>query len=138
MDWEMPRDGVEPVGESAMSPQIQPPEGSGGAHAVTAVRRSARTARAGSAVPVAVPTPVSLDTTPSAPPPEVLEQMRAAAANLDRLHSSGLEVRFAGDAGAHRASAGLYDRSGTLVRELTAAQALDLAAGGAQLEEVLR
>lgn len=121
-----------------MTPPIQPPAGPGGVPAATAVRRAAASGqRVGSGGSGADVLPVSLDTTPSAPPATVLEQMHTAAASLERLQAQGLEVRFAEGSGGHRASAGLYDRTGALVRELSAREALDLAAGGAPLEEVL-
>lgn len=70
--------------------------------------------------------PISV--TRGAPPPEVLDQVQAAATINEQLRERGLEVRFPD--GAHgRTAIELVDRSGRTLRTLTIAQALELAAG---------
>jgi hypothetical protein len=73
---------------------------------------------------------VSLQTLPSSPPPEVLEQMAGAAQRYDELSAQGRELRFARDEQSGRTRIEVRDRSGRLVKTLSPTQALDIAAGG--------
>ena len=72
---------------------------------------------------------VSLEAIPSSPPPEVLAQMASAARTYDQLSSQGRELRFARDADSGRTTIEVRDRSGNVLKRLSPAQALDVAAG---------
>jgi hypothetical protein len=79
---------------------------------------------------VAPQSTVSVQTLPSSPPPEVLEQMASAAQRYDELTAQGRELRFARDEQSGRTQVEVRDRAGRLVKTLSPAQALDVAAGG--------
>jgi hypothetical protein len=72
---------------------------------------------------------VSLDAIPSSPPPEVFEQMASAAGTYDQLSAQGRELRFARDEDSGRTTIEVRDRSGNMLKRLSPAQALDVAAG---------
>lgn len=113
-----------------MSSPIQPPQGPGSAAAVPAPKGvSAATAASGAGSPSEIgDEAVSIETIPSAPPPDVLDEITSAAGAYATLQSQGLSVRYSYDAGSRRASAELVDAEGGLVRSLTASEALALAA----------
>jgi hypothetical protein len=71
----------------------------------------------------------SIDTVPADPPPEVLNQMEEAARTYERLSDQGRELRFARDTYGGRARIEVRDRSGAVLRTLSTAQALAVAAG---------
>jgi hypothetical protein len=73
--------------------------------------------------------PVSLDTLPSAPPPEVIAQ--TAGATYENLRAQGYEVHYSYDEQSHKTTVQLRDASGTVVKTLSPAEAVDLAMGGA-------
>ena len=73
--------------------------------------------------------PVSLDTIPSSPPHEVLEQMASAAQVHGALSSQGRELRFTRDQQSGRTRVEVRDRQGNVLKTLSAAQALEVAAG---------
>ncbi len=83
----------------------------------------------GAAGPVTVTPAVSLDTLPASPPREVLDQMASAAQVHDELSSQGRELRFARDAQSGRTRIEVRDRHGNVLRTLSPAQALEVAAG---------
>lgn len=76
----------------------------------------------------AVPPAASLDAIPSSPPPEVLEQMTQAHQIYEQLAADGKSLHFDHDESG-RATVELRDSSGTSLRTLSLAEALDLAAG---------
>ncbi len=72
----------------------------------------------------------SIDLTECGPPTEVLEQMAHADAINTRLRASGQQLTFALSADGCALQIELRDTSGNLLRTLSAAEALDIAAGG--------
>lgn len=74
--------------------------------------------------------PVSLDTLPSSPPPEVVAQIQTAGANYESLRAQGYEVHYAYDEHARKTTVQLLDGSGTVLKTLSPAEAVDLAMGG--------
>jgi hypothetical protein len=79
--------------------------------------------------PATVAPAVSLDTLPSSPPQEVLDEMTSAAQIHDELSSQGRELRFARDAQSGRTRIEVRDRRGNMLRTISPAQALEVAAG---------
>ncbi len=75
--------------------------------------------------------PVSLDTLPSTPPPDVLAQIQTAGANYESLRAQGYEVHYSYDEQARKSTVQLLDSSGTVVKTLSPAEAVELAMGGA-------
>lgn len=71
----------------------------------------------------------STDALPADPPPEVLNQMADAARTHEQLSEQGRELRFAGGADGVRTRIEVRDRSGAVLRTLSTAQALAVAAG---------
>lgn len=72
---------------------------------------------------------VALDAIPSSPPPAVLEQMASAAQTYERLSSQGRELRFAHEESSGRMTIEVRDRRGNVLKRLSPAQALEVAAG---------
>jgi hypothetical protein len=72
---------------------------------------------------------LSIDLTRSGPPPEVLEQMANADAINSRLRAIGLELSFSLSADGCSLQIELRDSSGQLVRVLSPAEAVEIAAG---------
>ncbi len=109
-----------------MSSPITPPQAtqpvSAGAPSLPAASLSA----VGTA---AIAPTVSLDTLPLSPPQEVLDQMSSAAQIHDELSSQGRELRFARDAQSGRTRIEVRDRRGNVLRTISPAQALEVAAG---------
>lgn len=62
------------------------------------------------------------------PPPEVLDQIAAAATIEEQLRESGYQLRFDTAAGG-RTRIELHDRDGNVVRSVSSAEALELAVG---------
>jgi hypothetical protein len=117
-----------------MSSAIQPPEGPSGIPAAGPLRRSeaARRVDEQSALnEIGNEAPVSIDAIPSAPPPEVLAQMKAAGEAYAALQSEGYEVHYSHDPLTHKVTAELRDREGAVVRTLTPSEAIALATGEA-------
>lgn len=117
-----------------MSSPITASQGSTSARAVVDIRAAGSPASDGLAAgpqrTAAAQSSVSLQTLPSSPPPEVLEQMASAAQRYDELTAQGRELRFARDQESGRTRIEVRDRAGHLVKTLSPAQALDVAAGG--------
>jgi len=78
--------------------------------------------------------PVSVDTTPSSPPPEVLSQIAEAAGTYERLAAAGQEVRFAADESTGRATAQLVDEQGNVIRQLSPGEAIAIALGESNVQ----
>ncbi len=89
----------------------------------------ASTAPQGTGAPFALEPTLSLGAFPSSPPPEVLDQMGSAAHTYETLSAQGRELRFARDEQSGRTRIEVRDRAGNVLRTLTHAQALALAAG---------
>jgi hypothetical protein len=120
--------------ENSMSSPIAPtttPAGPTAAPSPTGVHGAAAAAAPPPTdhVAAALEPALSLEAIPSAPPPEVLEQMATAAETYERLHSQGRELRFAHDEHSGRTTIEVRDRRGNVLSRLSPAQALDVAAG---------
>lgn len=113
-----------------MSSLIQPPQPTSGAASPARVS-AARRVRPQSATPAESTPPVSLDTVPSAPPAEVLSQIRAAAGRYESLRAEGHEVRYSHEAGSGQPTITLHDRTGAMIKSLSPSEALELAAAPA-------
>jgi hypothetical protein len=116
--------------ESGMSSPITAAHGSTTARAVANIRATRSPQSAGPQRAVAAQSTVSVQTLPSAPPQEVLDQMATAAQRYDELTAQGRELRFARDQESGRTRIEVRDRAGHLMKTLSPAQALDVAAGG--------
>ena len=93
----------------------------------TAVRPT--TGPHGTGAPFALEPTVSLDTLPASPPPEVLDQMASAAQTHKALLAQGRELRFARDERNGRVEIEVRDQNGRVLKTITPAQALAIAAG---------
>jgi hypothetical protein len=113
--------------EHSMSSPIAPIQSPAGAAPLGAATASVRAA--GPAAPAALRSSVALDTIPAGPPPEVLDQMAGAAQVYERLSAQGRELRFARDEASGRTTIEVRDRRGNILKRLSPAQALDVAAG---------
>jgi hypothetical protein len=116
--------------EDSMSSPIAPtpsPAGPGAVLRAAAATRSGACTTAQAAA--ASESSVALDTFPSSPPQEVLDQMASASQTYERLSAQGRELRFARDAASGRTQIEVRDRAGNLLKRLSPAEALDLAAG---------
>jgi hypothetical protein len=109
-----------------MSSPITPPQA---AQLVATGAPTPPAASPGPAGPAAVTPAVSLDTLPSSPPQEVLDQMAGAAQTHAALSAQGRELRFARDPLSGRTRIEVRDRDGNILRTLSPAQALEVAAG---------
>ncbi len=123
-----------------MSSPITPPQGPAAAQSVrpTDAARSSAASRSTGAPFALEPTvslnalpasPPSLNTLPASPPQEVLEEMASAAQTYEALCSQGRELRFARDEQSGRTRIEVRDRAGNVLKTLSHAQALALAAG---------
>jgi hypothetical protein len=117
--------------EPEMSSLIQPFQGPSGTRATPSIAaaRGARGAAPSSAASESE-APVSLDTLPSSPPPEVVSQIETAGATYEKLRSEGYEVRYAHDEQSRRTTVELRDAAGIVVKTLSPAEAVELAMGG--------
>jgi len=113
-----------------MSSPIAPIQNSAAAASVRGAAPSARQAGAGApSGAAAFDSSIALDAIPSSPPPEVLNQMAGAAQAYERLSAQGRELRFARDEASGRTTIEVRDRRGNVLKRLSPAQALDVAAG---------
>lgn len=114
-----------------MSSLIQPFQGPSGTTATPSIA-AARGARGAPPTGAATKSeaPVSLDTLPSTPPPEVVSQIETAGANYEKLRSEGYEVRYAHDEQSRKTTVELRDAAGVVVKTLSPAEAVELAMGG--------
>lgn len=117
--------------EDSMSSPITPPQTTARPVLPTGGIGNPPTALAASGVAGAatVAPPVSLDSFPSSPPQEVLDQMASAAQTHAALSAQGRELRFSRDEQSGRARIEVRDRSGNVLKTLSPAQALEVAAG---------
>jgi hypothetical protein len=113
--------------ETSMSSPITPPQGPAATRAATPTLPSAASIAA--AEPASAAPAVALDTLPTSPPREVLDQMESAAQIHDQLSAQGRELRFARDAQSGRTRIEVRDRGGNVLRTISPAQALEVAAG---------
>jgi uncharacterized FlaG/YvyC family protein len=72
---------------------------------------------------------VSLNTFPSSPPQEVLDEMTSAARMHDTLRAQGRELHFAHDSRSGRMTIEVRDSAGRVLRTISPSEALDVAAG---------
>jgi hypothetical protein len=72
---------------------------------------------------------VSVDTFPSSPPPEVLDELRGAAQAWENLRAQGHELHFGHDEQTGRIAIELRDREGNSVRDVSPSEALELVGG---------
>jgi hypothetical protein len=116
--------------ENSMSSPIAPTPIPGPTRSTAPSGVAARCGVSGAArPPAAVAAPISLDAIPSSPPQEVLDQMSAAGETYERLSAQGRELRFARDADSGRTTIEVRDRGGNVLKRLSPAEALELAAG---------
>ncbi|HWX44137.1 MAG TPA: hypothetical protein VNY52_02320 [Solirubrobacteraceae bacterium] len=114
-----------------MSSPITPPQGAPAARPVLPLGMARPSvASPGAAKSTAAQPAVSLDTLPSSPPQEVLDQMAGAAQTYEQLSAQGRELRFARDEQSGHIRIEVRDRQGNVLRTLSPAQALEVAAGG--------
>ena len=106
-----------PIAPSASAVTSTPP--------VAAPKRAAASA----AAPADDAASVSVDTTPSSPPTDVLHALGVAAAAFDRLAQSGRRLSFSVDPPTGRVSVQVTDTSGTVLRTISGAEALRVASG---------
>ncbi|MFI5005307.1 MAG: hypothetical protein ACHQE6_09875 [Solirubrobacterales bacterium] len=83
----------------------------------------------GAGAPSALEPAVSLDTLPSSPPQEVLDQMASAAQTHEALSAQGRELRFSRDEQSGRTKIEVRDHNGNVLKTISPAQALEVAAG---------
>jgi hypothetical protein len=112
-----------------MSMQVQP-VGLQGVAEVSAVRPTPHLERTEG------PTPdhlegVVLDTLPSRPPPDALDEIRKAAARYDELRSRQRELHFRHDDRANRVVVEVRDLEGNVLRTVPPSKALDIISGEA-------
>lgn len=111
-----------------MSSPIPPTQGSITMRATHGANAARRTSAASSA-PAPVAPSVSLETFPSAPPREVLDEMASAARVHDALRAQGRELHFAHDSGSGRMTVQVRDSGGRVLRTISPSEALEIAAG---------
>jgi FlaG protein len=108
-----------------------PPAGPQDPAALAAVSSRPQTQPAQPAEPVAEHVPAAtVDTLPSRPPVEVLQEMEAAARRYDELRSQHRELHFRHDANANRVVVEVRDLDGNVLRTIPPSKALDVIAGG--------
>ncbi len=113
-----------------MSSPITPPQGPAAARPVLPTEAAGPSAAPqGAGAPSALEPAVSLDTLPSSPPQEVLDQMASAAQTHEALSAQGRELRFSRDERSGRAKIEVRDHSGNVLKTISPAQALEVAAG---------
>lgn len=71
-----------------------------------------------------------VDATFGGPPPEVFEQIAAAASFAEELRENGYHVRFFSHSGGQAPRIELHDADGQAVSVLSTAEAFELTAGG--------
>jgi flagellar protein FlaG len=72
----------------------------------------------------------TVDTLPSQPPAEVLEQMEAASRRYDELLAQRRELHFTHDPEQNRVVVEVRDLEGTVLRTIPPSEALQVIAGG--------
>jgi hypothetical protein len=88
----------------------------------------------GGSPPVAAPSqhaaPVTVDTIPASPPPEVHEAMGVAGHAWETLQASNRQMRFKVNEATGKLTVEVHDTHGNLLFSVPASKALDVAAGG--------
>ena len=70
---------------------------------------------------------VTVDTIPSAPPPEVMDEVLAAQRAIEEMHDRGRTLHFSMDSG--RVKILLQDLDGNVIKEVPSSKAVDIARG---------
>lgn len=96
---------------------------------IAPVVRPSRPAATSTAAPSTSDDAVRVDTTPSMPPAEVMNQIASASAAYDRLTASGHRLHFDVDHTSGAVSIELHDTQGNVLGTLSPSQVLDVAAG---------
>ena len=78
--------------------------------------------------------PVSVDTLPASPPPEVQDAIGVAADAYDRLAAIGRELRFNVNESTGEVAITVHDADGNQLATLSPSEVLDIASGGAPLD----
>jgi hypothetical protein len=115
--------------ETSMSSPITPPQGPAAAQPVRPTEVAGPSAAPQGATPFASELAVALDTIPASPPQEVLDQMASAAQAHEALSAQGRELRFSRDERSGCTRIEVRDRSGNVLKTISPAQALEVAAG---------
>jgi len=111
-----------------MNSPIQPTPGTNPANPALGAVGARRTSASAPFAPSAA-RPVSLNTLPASPPRQVLDEMATAARVHDGLRAQGRELHFSHDEASGRMTIEVRDRGGHVLRTLSPAEALDVAAG---------
>ena len=111
-----------------MSSPITPPPASAVQPVLPTEAARAAAGPQGAAASAPVPA-ISLDTLPASPPQEVLEQMASAARTHQALNAQGRELRFARDERSGRTEIEVRDHTGRVLKTISPAEALAIAAG---------
>ena len=87
-----------------------------------------------STAPAAAPAqpPVRADVTPGTPPPEVADEVGAAALRVEQLRDADRELHFEKDEKSGRIVVQVRDLDGNVVRTIPPSQALAIMAGDAE------
>ena len=72
----------------------------------------------------------TVDTLPSRPPAEVLQEMEAASRRYDELRSQQRELHFTHDPNQNRVVVEVRDLEGNVLRTIPPSKALDVISGG--------
>ena len=113
-----------------MSFQV-PPAGPHDLTAFTAIAASSRTQGAPPERPrLEVVEGATVDTLPSRPPAEVLEEMDAASRRYDELRAQQRVLHFTHDPHQNRVVVEVRDLDGNVLRTIPPSKALDVIAGG--------
>ena len=74
---------------------------------------------------------VTVDTLPSRPPTEVLEQVKAAGERYEQMRANRRELHFKHDETANRVVVEVRDLEGNVLRTVPPSKALEIISGGA-------
>ncbi len=72
---------------------------------------------------------VQLDMIPSSPPPELYDQIDAAASRVDELKAEGRELHFSFDDASKRVQIEVRDLKGNVLRTIPPSKAISVATG---------
>jgi uncharacterized FlaG/YvyC family protein len=103
--------------------------GSVGRTPAPAPTQSARSSRATPAQAANAADPVTVDTIPATPPPEVHEALGVANQAYHNLKASGTELRFKVNEATGKLSVEVHDAHGNLLFTVPASTVLDVASG---------
>lgn len=99
---------------------VEVPKGPASASAASRPAREAGTAE---------PSAVRADVIPASPPPEVADEVGAAALRVEQLHDADRELHFEKDPHSGRIVVQVRDLDGTVVRTIPPSEALDIMSG---------